>query len=155
MKKNFKIARGIVMVSLALMLASVGFSTAYALPGSTIKVNGKIPGILHPPNGPAVDDTIVIELKAKADGGSFVGSGSLHGINCGATFFFEVLEVNVGANAITFEGFVSSANHWGSPFVGFTAIEFYTNLGGDSMELTISLAGNAIFDGTGSGTVVL
>jgi len=158
MEKKIKVGIGIALVGSLVLVSLVG-SIAYALPGMTVKVNGKISGILQTPNGPA-DDTIVIELKAKADGSSFVGSGSLHGINCGATFFFEVLTVNVGARSITFEGVVSSANHWGAPFVGFAAMEFYTNLEGDSMTLTISIPGEEgnlipIFIGAGSGSVVL
>ena len=71
MEKKIKVGIGIALVGSLVLVSLVG-SIAYALPGMTVKVNGKISGILQTPNGPA-DDTIAIELKAKADGSSFVG----------------------------------------------------------------------------------
>ncbi len=154
MKKSGKTMRVLSLATVVLMIISIGLSTVYALPESTIKINGKIQGTLITPNG-VVEDTIVIELKAKADGDSFIGSGSLHGINCRATFIFNVLTVSVGQDSITFEGTVSSSNTPASPFIGITTINFETDLSGDSMSLTINLLGDPIFSGAGSGKAVL
>ena len=155
--KNEKFALAVVM-ALALSLPLLS-SAVYAVPGSTLKVNGKLNGTLETPYGP-MPDTIVIELKAKGDGSSFVaGSGSLHGINCGATFFFDALTVtSVGHDKIVFEGPVTGSNTPASGFIEMgTSIVFETSLSGDHMTLTINVngLGEVFHDSTGSGKVVL
>ena len=145
-------------IAMALVLSLPLLSSAvYATRGSTLKVNGKLNGTLVTPYGP-MPDTIVIELKAKGDGSSFaVGSGSLHGINCGATFIFGELAITEIADRYRFEGFVTGSNTPASGFIAMgTSILFETSFSGDTMALTINVNGlGEVFSGTGSGTVVL
>ena len=145
-KKIFVIA--VALIALAMLATPV-----LAVPGSTIKVVGKVDGKLFGDT----QDTIVIQLNAKGDGVTYSGSGSLHGINCGATFFFEALTVTLGTSSITFEGPVTGSNTPASYFVDVgTAIVFETTRSGDSMTLTINVEGDPVFTtDTGSGTVVM
>jgi hypothetical protein len=124
-----------------------------AKPESTLKVNGKVSGWLSD----FFYDTLVIEFKAQGNDGSFTtGTGSIHGINCHATFFFNSLTITQSSNGLVFAGVVTGSNTPTNFFVATqTAITLETSLSGDSMTLTIvndDADINAVF--TGSGIVV-
>jgi hypothetical protein len=146
------------VIAAALIALAMLTTPVLAVPGSTIKAVGKADGTLVTPMG-EMPDTIVIQLNAKRNGETYSGSGSLHGINCGATFFFDALAVTFveGEDKIIFEGVVTGSNTPTSIFVDLgTAIVFETTSSGDSMTLTINVQGYPIFTtNTGSGKVVL
>ena len=159
---KLKIARRIVLLTVALMLISIGLSTAYATPGSTVKVNGKLFSPIFyfdaPYAKPRYGNTIVLEVKAKWVDGSLVGSGSLHGINCHSTFFFDDVTGTVDGDILTLSGTVTGTSTPFEWWIG-TPIELVTDLSGNNMQLTITVVdpeyGSFPIDFTGSGTVIM
>ena len=160
MKKNFKIARVIVSVTIALLVVSIGLSTASGLLDKTVKANGKLYNPFFyfdaPYAKPRVGNTIMLEIKAKWVGGSLVGSGSLHGINCHSTFFFDDLTGTVEDDILTLSGTVTGTS---TPFAGWTGtdIELVTDLSGNDMHLHIYVPFEEVLidlDFAGSGKVV-
>ena len=153
MKKNCKMPRGIILVTLALMLMSIALSAAYALPGTTVKVNGKLFNPYFEFDGPYAKprygNTITLEIKAKWVEGSLQGSGSLHGINCHSTFFFDDL-TGTKDDVLTLTGTVTSTSTPFKEWIG-TPIQLVTDLSGYDMHLIIA----GFIDFAGTGKVVL
>ncbi len=154
MSKKFMSAKGIVLVTVALLLFSIGFSVAYAIPETTVHANGKLfnPDFYfdEPYANPRYGNTIVLEIKAKWVEGSLIGSGSLHGMNCHSTFFFDDLAGNVEGDVLTLIGTITSTS---TPFEGWigTSVQLVTDLAGNDMHLIIW----DVIDFSGSGTVVM
>lgn len=120
-------------------------------PLTTVKVNGE--RLLGPDYFP---DIIMLEAKAKMNGASFVsGSGSVHGIVCGATFFFELSDVSVGAASVNMIGIIVATNmgHHGSyGWLVDMEVDITANLDGSDMHVILPEAG---LDFAGSGHIVL
>ena len=131
-------------------------SVANAQPLTTVKVNGA--KLLGPDYFP---DLIMLEAKAKMDHSIFVsGSGSVHGILCGATYFFELTEVTIGEDTVTMLGTIVATNmatHEGEHnyygwILDFPSIEITARLDGSDMHF---LLGDLGFDFAGSGQVTI
>ena len=151
--------------SKALVLAIVLGLTLYlplvcslvnAQPLTTVKVNGA--KLLGPEYFP---DLIMLEAKAKMDGNTFVsGSGSVHGILCGATYFFELTEVTIEEDTVTMRGTIVATNmatHEGEHnyygwILYFPTVEITANLDGSDMHFTLPDLG---LDFAGSGQVTI
>ncbi len=153
MNKKFTGARGIILVIVALLLFSSGFSVTYAVPETTIHVNGKLFNADFYFDGPYANprygNTIVLEIKAKWVEGLMVGSGSLHGINCHSTFFFDDLTGNIEGDVLTLSGTVTSTSTPFEEWVG-APVQLVTDLGGNAMHLIML----GFIDFSGSGAVV-
>jgi hypothetical protein len=144
-----------IALGLALCLPSV-CSLANAQPLITVKVNGA--KLLGPEYFP---DLIMLEAKAKMEGNTFVsGSGSVHGILCGATYFFELTEATIGGDTVTMQGTIVATNmatHEGEHnyygwILSFPSVEITANLDGSDMHFILSDLG---FDFAGSGQVTI
>ena len=104
-RSNSKALVSAIVLGLVLCLPLV-CSVANAQPLTTVKVNGA--KLLGPKYFP---DLIMLEAKAKMDDNRFVsGSGSIHGILCGATYFFELTEVTIGEDSVTMQGTIVTTN---------------------------------------------
>jgi len=149
-------------VVMCLFLGLPLVAAASAQPLTTVKVNGE--KLLGPEYFP---DIVMLEAKAKMDGGSLVsGSGSVHGIVCGATFFFELSEATVGAS-VDLKGTIIATNMGHHGFYGWLVgidVEVKANLDGSNMHLILHDVPfpvdeeNIVFldlDFAGSGQVVL
>ncbi len=160
MNEKMKIARTIILLTVALLIVSIGVSTASALLDTTIKVNGNLYNPFFyfdaPYAKPRVGNTIMLEIKAKWVEGSLVGSGSLHGINCHSTFFFDDLTGNIEGGILTLNGQITRTS---TPFAVWTGtdVALVTDLSGNNMHLHIFVPteDNPFdLDFAGSGTVV-
>ena len=129
---------------------------ANAQPLTTVKVNGA--KLLGPEYFP---DLIMLEAKAKMDGNTFVsGSGSVHGILCGATYFFELTEATIVEDTVTMRGAIVATNmatHEGEHnyygwILSFPSVEITANLDGSDMHFIL---GDLGFDFAGSGKVAI
>jgi hypothetical protein len=157
MKNKIRLASKIAVVVFTLLLTLISISEAKALPDQTVKVNGKLfnpdfyfarPDV--PYAKPREGNIIVVEIKAMWIDGSLMGSGSLHGINCHSTFFFNDLVGNIEDDTLTLSGTVTSTS---TPFEGWIGapIQLVTDLQGNDMHLIIA----GFIDFAGSGIVVL
>ncbi len=157
MENKTKLASSIALAVFALLLAFTSISEVKALPDQMVKVNGKLfnpdfyfarPDV--PYAKPREGNTIVVEIKATWIDGSLMGSGSLHGINCHSTFFFNDLVGNIEDGTLTLSGTVTSAS---TPFEGWIGapVQLVTDLQGNDMHLIIA----SFIDFAGSGIVVL
>jgi hypothetical protein len=131
-------------------------SLVNAQPVTTVKINGA--KLLGPDY---FQDLIMLEAKAKMEGNTFVsGSGSVHGILCGATYFFELTEATIGGDTVTMRGTIVETNmatHEGEHnFYGwilyFPSVEITANLDGSDMHFILTDLG---LDFAGSGKVIL
>ena len=131
-------------------------SSANAEPLTTVKVNGA--KLLGPEYFP---DLIMLQAKAKMEGNTFVsGSGSVHGILCGATYFFMLTEVTIGEDTVTMRGTIVATNmatHEGEHnyygwILYFPSVEITANLDGSDMHFTLPDLG---LDFAGSGQVTI
>ena len=143
------------VLSLVLCLPLV-CSVANAQPLTTVKVNGA--KLLGPEYFP---DLIMLEAKAKMDGNTFVsGSGSVHGILCGATYFFKLTEVTIEEDTVIMRGTIVATNmatHEGEHnyygwILYFPTVEITANLDGSDMHFTLPDLG---LDFAGSGQVTI
>ncbi len=164
-KNKRVIGKAAIIAVVALLIISIGIETAYALPEKTVKINGKLfdgedfyfsrPDV--PYAKPRVGNTIALEIKAKWVGGSLTGSGSLHGINCHSTFFFDDLTGDIEDGVLTLTGTVTSTSTPFKDWIG-TAIQLVTDLSGEDMHFIIWLDFGVFLyplDFGGSGQVVL
>ena len=144
-----------IVLGLALCLPLV-CSLANAQPLTTVKVNGA--KLLGPEYFP---DLIMLQAKAKMEGNTFVsGSGSVHGILCGATYFFELTEVTIEEDTVTMRGTIVATNmatHEGEHnyygwILYFPTVEITANLDGSDMHFTLPDLG---LDFAGSGQVTI
>jgi hypothetical protein len=131
-------------------------SVANAQPLTTVKVNGA--KLLGPEYFP---DLIMLQAKAKMEGNTFVsGSGSMHGILCGATYFFELTEATIKEDAVTMRGTIVATNmatHEGEHnyygwILYFPSVEITANLDGSDIHFTLPDLG---LDFAGSGQVII
>ncbi len=144
-------------IAFGLMLCLLlGCSAANAQPLTTIKVNGA--RLLGPTDFP---DIIMLEAKAKMDGNTFVsGSGSIHGIICGATYIFELTDVTIDSESIDITGTIARINmatHEDTHgFYGWIfavpSVEITANLDGTNMHFILPDLG---LDFVGTGQVVI
>ncbi len=160
--RNTKNKRGIekvaIVVVVALLIISFGIQIAYALPGKTVSVNGKLfdgadfyfsrPDV--PYAKPRVGNTIALEIKAEWVGSSLIGSGSLHGINCHSTFFFDDLIGGIEDGVLTLTGTVTSTSTPFKDWIG-TPVQLVTDVSGEHMHFIIWY----VLDFGGTGQVVL
>ena len=144
-----------IVLGLALYLPLV-CSLANAQPLATVKVNGA--KLLGPEY---FRDLIMLEAKAKMDSNTFVsGSGSVHGILCGATYFFELTEATIEEDTVTMRGTIVATNmatHEGEHnYYGWIlylpGVEIRANLDGSNMHFTLTDLG---LDFAGSGKVTI
>ena len=148
--KSSMIAAGVILcLFLGLPLVS---SAANAQPLTTVKVNGS--KLIGPIDFP---DLLMLEAKAKMEGDLFVsGSGSVHGIYCQATFFFELTDVIVGADSLKMTGSIVATNMARHGFYGwildYSSVEVTANLDGSDMHFLLPDLG---LDFVGSGQVVI
>ena len=137
--KRTKVKRIEFAVVMCLFLGFPLVAATSARPLTTVKVNGE--KLLGPDYFP---DIIMLEAKAKMDGDSFVsGSGSVHGIICGATFFFELSEVTVGPS-VTMTGTIvrtNMAHHGSYDWLLGMEVDITANLDGSDMHVTLPDAG--------------
>ena len=156
-KNKIRIARATIIAVVALMLIPTCVSTAWAVPKKTVSVNGKLfDGIdfyfsrpYVPYAKPREGNTITLEIKAKWVGDSLVGSGSLHGINCHSTFFFNDLTGTVEGDVLTLSGTVTTTSTPFQEWIG-TPVQLVTDLSGEDMHFIIWY----VLDFAGSGKVV-
>ena len=143
------------VLSLVLCLPLV-CSVANAQPLTTVKVNGA--KLLGPEYFP---DLIMLEAKAKLDGNTFVsGSGSVHGILCGATYFFKLTEATIEEDTVSMRGTIVATNmatHEGEHnyygwILFFPSVEITANLDGSNMHFIL---GDLGLDFAGSGQVII
>ncbi len=157
MKNKLQASGLIAIVLIALVPILIGISNAYALPDETVNVNGRLfnpdfyfarPDVPHAK--PREGNVIALEIKAKWVEGQLLGSGSLHGINCHSTFFFNNLVGDIDHGTLTLTGTVTSTS---TPFAGWigTPVELVTDLEGSDMHFIIM----GFIDFAGSGNVVL
>ncbi len=152
---NYKVFISAMIIGLLLGLPLV-CSAVSAKPVTTVKVNGA--RLLGPEYFP---DILMLEAKAKMDGDTFVsGSGSVHGILCGATYFFELTEVAIGEDSVTMQGTIVATNmatHEGTHnyygwILDLPTVEITATLDGSSMHFRMVDLG---LDFAGSGQVVI
>ena len=153
--KNSKVFISAMIIGLLLGLPLV-CSAVSAKPVTTVKVNGA--RLIGPEYFP---DILMLEAKAKIDGDTFVsGSGSVHGILCGATYFFELTEVAIGEDSVTIQGTIVATNmatHEGTHnyygwILDLPTVEITATLDGSSMHFRMVDLG---LDFAGSGQVVI
>jgi hypothetical protein len=145
------------VATIFLILAPIIVSVAYALPDKVVNVNGKLynPDFVFsrpdvPYAKPRIGNTITLEIKAKWIGDSLVGSGSLHGINCHSTFFFNDLTGTIEGNVLTLSGTVTGTSTPFEVWIG-SPIQLVTDLSGNNMHLIVA----GFIDFAGSGKVTM
>ncbi len=108
LKTNCRKIRVVALGILMLMLLSISFSTTQAAKAKNVKVNGALFNPFFyfdsPYAKPREGDTLMLEVKATLVDDTLIGSGSAHGINCHATFFFSDLTGYVSGNTIYLSG---------------------------------------------------
>lgn len=93
--KRIKTKTIAITVFLGLLLAFPLLSTVSATFVDNLKVNGKISGIVYVVGTDvSFPDTLMLQTLSNLN--SLTGSGSLHGIACGATMFFDYKVTLVG-----------------------------------------------------------
>lgn len=154
-RSNSKALVSSIVLGIVLCLPLV-CSMVNAQPLTNVKVNGaKLFGPEYFP------DLIMLEAKAKMDGNTFVsGSGSVHGILCGATYFFQLSEVTIGEDSVAMRGTIVATNmatHEGEHnYYGWIlyspSVEITSNLDGSDMHFILADLG---LDFAGSGKVTM
>jgi hypothetical protein len=98
----------------------------------------------------------MLEAKTKMDGDIFTsGSGSVHGITCGATFFFEFTGAIIGTDSLTMIGTIVRTNNGHNGYYNIwigSNVQLTANLDGSNMHFTLPDYG---IDFSGSGHVVM
>ena len=149
---NSKVIAVGIAVCFVLILSSIS-SIALAQPLTTVKVNGE--KLLMD----GFPDIVMLEAKAKLDGNAFVsGSGSMHGIICQATYFFQLTGVTTSGDSITMYGTITGTNKatrggvhdFYSWIFDYPDIEITANLDGSNMHVIFLDLG---LDFTGNGHV--
>jgi hypothetical protein len=150
-KRNYMKTFALAVVLGLLVSLLLGCSAVSAQPVTTVKVNGVLPGLLGD-----MPDIVVLEARVMMDGAVFVsGSGSVHGITCGATFFFEFTDVAIGTSSLTITGTIVRTNNGHQGFYNIwigSKVQVTANLDGSSMHFMLPQYG---IDFSGSGKVVV